>query len=528
MKSRLLIASLSAVLLLNQPCATADNHAEFDVLIVDGQVYDGTGNPPTVTSIGIKGDRIVIVNDVIAASAETVIDASGLAIMPGFIDPHTHAADELLNPELADNINYLTQGVTTVVIGNDGRGLEEREKAITAMTEHGIGTHTAFFAGHGTVRLEVMGMEDRAPAEDELELMKVLVAEEMEAGALGLSTGLFYAPGSYSETDEVVELAKVAAAYGGIYDSHIRDEASYNLGVLGAVAEAIEIGRQADIPVHLAHLKALGQTVWGQSEGIVEQVNKARAEGLIVTADQYPWEASGTRLGSALVPRWVMADSREAMLTRLSNPDLRERIALEIAANLVRRGGPEKLLISGDSQWRGKTLAEISTELELPPIEAAIEVVKSGDPSVASFVMQWSDISTIATEPWVMTGSDGSSGHPRKYASYPKGYRDMVVRDGMFTVSEYVHRSTGLPADTLGLCDRGYIEAGRRADIAIINLDEFRPMATYVVPDRLSVGVEYLLVSGQLAISEGDATGVRAGEVIRRHSQSCEVVTARQ
>ena len=498
-----------------------DEEIRYSVLIINGTIYDGSLNPARNANIGISGARIVSVDAAADAPADLVIDATDRVVVPGFIDPHTHANPELLSNELKANVNYLTQGVTTVFVGNDGRGLPDRATEVATMKEQGTGTNVGFFTGHGTAREAAMGLENRAPTADELDQMRQFVDEEMQAGALGLSTGLFYRPGSYAETSEVIELAKVAAKYGGVYDSHVRDESSYNIGILGSVKEVIQIAEEANIPVHIAHLKALGRDVWGQSGDIIGLVAAAQERGIEITADQYPWRASGTGIGSSLVPRWVMADSQEAMFQRLENADLKDGIREEMEANLWRRGGAESLLITGESEWRGMTLQEIAEQLAVDPIDAAIEVVRSGDPSVASFNMNPSDIEALAIQPWVMTGSDGSNGHPRKYASYPKAYRDMVVAAKLFPLERFVYRSSALVADSFYLCDRGYLREGYIADIAIINLDNFRPVADFQNPTELSTGVTELLVNGELAIAGGEFTGALPGVVIDRQNLVC-------
>jgi N-acyl-D-aspartate/D-glutamate deacylase len=301
----------------------------------------------------------------------------------------------------------------------------------------------------------------------------------------------------------------------------MRDESSYNIGVLGSVKEVIQIADEAQIPVHMAHLKALGRDVWGQSGDIIALVAAAQERGIEITADQYPWRASGTSLGSSLVPRWVMADSQEAMFQRLENADLKDGIREEMEANLWRRGGAESLLITGESEWRGMTLQEIAEQLELDPIDAAIEVVRSGDPSVGSFNMNPSDIEALAIQPWVMTGSDGSNGHPRKFASYPKAYRDFVVEGKLFPMERFVYRSSALVADSFYLCDRGHLREGYIADIAIIDLENFRPVADFQNPTELSTGVTEMLVNGELAIADGELTGALPGVVIDRQNLVC-------
>ena len=503
-------------------CGTPEAPASYDVLILNGTVYDGSLSGPTQTNIGITGDEIVSMSADSNADAETTIDANGLTVVPGFIDPHTHAEDELFDTPDNQNRNYLAQGVSTVFIGNDGGEIDDREAELGTLRSQGVGTNVGWFSGHGSAREAVMGLENRAPTGEELEAMREFVEADMQAGALGLSSGLFYQPDNYAETEEVIELAKIAAAYGGIYDTHLRDESSYNIGLLGAVQEAIDIGEGAGIPVNIAHLKALGRDVWGQSGDIVGLISAARERGLQVTADQYPWRASGTSFRSAIIPRWAMADSREAMFERLENADLRDGIREEMEANLWRRGGADTLLVTGDSQWQGMTLDEIATEMGIDPIDAAVEVVRGGNPNIASFNMNPDDIAAIAIQPWVMTSSDGSTGHPRKYASYPKAYRDFVVDSSLMSMEQFVHRSSGMVADTFGLCDRGYLAEGRKADVVLIDLETFLPVADFENPTELATGVVHMFVNGQAAIADRAISGSLDGTVIHFQELACK------
>jgi len=488
------------------------------VLISGGVVYDGTLTDGVRTNIGSRDGIVVSVNAAADATASRIIDASGMFVMPGFIDPHTHATSTLKDSERNANINYLTQGVTTVFIGNDGYGVANFDATLELFEQQGIGTNVAVLSGHGAIRREVMGMADRLATTQEIAAMQELIAERMRKGAFGLSTGLFYAPGSYSSTTEIIELAKTAAEYDGVYDTHMRSESSHGSGLLAAIDETVTIAREAQIPVHISHIKALGKDMWGQGEAIIARIDAARAEGLDVTADQYPWRASGTRFSNALVPRWVMADSKDQMRVRLEDPELLPRIRQEMQQNLMLRGGPDAMLVSAaDSPWRGQTLTEIALAMEADLLSAAIDVIVKGDPSIASFVMHPDDIQAIAVQPWVMTGSDGSAGHPRLYGTYPKAWQDLVSTEKL-SVAEFVHRSTGLVAETFGICDRGFIRENASADIIVVTPTRFRANATYETPTELGEGIAFSLINGVIVIDNKNYTGRLPGQVLRHTS----------
>src|SRR5262249_4878228 len=288
----------------------------LDLLFEGGMIVDGSGASPTRADLGVRGDRIAFIGHARKAGlrAARIIRAEGLIVAPGFIDPHTHAGADLSDPQRRSNLNYLMQGVTTVIVGNDGGGSPEVAQALRQWEEQGIGTNVGVLVGHGAVRQLVLGSGDVELTADQLEQMKALVRKAMGEGALGLSTGLFYVPGAFAKTEEVIELAKVAAALGGVYDSHMRDEDSYSIGLLASIAETIRIGREAKIPVHISHIKALGPRVWGKSAEAIALIRRARAEGIDVTADQYPYIASGSNLVASLMPHWAGALSRERLL----------------------------------------------------------------------------------------------------------------------------------------------------------------------------------------------------------------------
>ena len=496
-------------------CQLASASPHYDVLIRGGTVYDGSLADSRNANVGIVADRIVTTDAAADASADRIIGAGGLLVMPGFIDPHTHATKTLQDPQRNANLNYLTQGVTTVFIGSDGYGVTQGAEMLSLFESQGIGTNVATLVGHGRVRREVMGMDAKPASPREIAAMRALVEEQMQGGAFGLSTGLFYAPGSYATTSEVVELAKAAARLGGIYDTHLRSEGSHADGLLAALDEAILIAREAEIPVHISHIKALGKDAWGQRDALISKIRSARDDGLEITANQYPWRASGTRFSNALVPRWVMADSKQRMRERLEDPELLPEIRDQMAENLERRGGPDAMLVSAaDSPWRGMTLSEIASAMETDLLSAAIRVIADGDPSIASFVMHPDVINAIAVEPWVMTGSDGSSGHPRLFGTYPRAWQDLV-ESGLMSISRFVNRSSGQVADTFGICDRGYLRAGAVADIVIIDPARFRSNASYEAPTELSDGVVHVLVNGVSVIDKETQTGSLPGRVLK-------------
>jgi len=500
---------------------------QVDLLFRGGTVVDGSGSAGRKADVGIRGERIVFVGDAARAglAAAKTMDATGLIVAPGFVDTHTHTAEDLSSPERKSNVNFLMQGVTTVVTGNDGGGPVHPAPTLRHWEEQGIGTNAALLVGHGAVRREVLGNADAQPTAEQLEKMKALVRGAMEEGAFGLSTGLFYVPGSFAKTEEVIALAKVAAVLGGIYDSHLRDEDSYSVGLLGAIEEAIRIGREAKIHVNISHIKALGPLVWGQSTRAIELIRKARAEGISLTADQYPYVASGSSLTSSLLPAWAQAGPREEVLARLSDPAVRAKLLAEMAENLKRRAGPEAILFrSSDApELRGRTLAMVAKERKQTPLEAALDIIlhayrerQGRGLAIVSFNMNEDDVVRFLQQDFVMTGSDGSRGHPRMYGTYPRKYRVYVAEKKVLTLPVFVQRSSGMPAEVFRIPERGLLRAGYFADVIAFDPAAFADRATFEHPEELAVGMKYVVVNGRLVVENGHFNGTLAGRPLRK------------
>ncbi len=525
------MAMLSAgAVLLSVSGAAAKADEAVDVIIRGGTIYDGGEGAPFVGDVAIRGDRIVHVGAPGGFTAPRIIDAKGMIVAPGFVDPHTHADGFLRSPDKVVRVNaaWLNQGVSTVMIGVDGSGTPDVAADAAKLEASGIGTNVVSFVGFAPVRQRVLGQDARAPDAAELDRMKALVAKGMCEGAVGLSTGLFYAPQSFATTGEVVAVAREAAIRGGLYDTHQRDESSYSIGLLGSVQEVIDIGRQAGMPVHFAHLKALGVDVHGQAGAVIAAIEKARAEGVDVTADQYPWLASGSNLDASLLPRWAVDGGGKALLKRLDDAATLTKIRDEMAENLRRRGGSGALLlISEGYPWTGQTLEQVAAEWKLDSRDAALRIIRQsveakargasgGGTGVASFNMAQADVDLLMQQPWMVTSSDGSDGHPRMFATFPEKYVRYVRERRVIDLGTFIRQSTGRTADIYKLDRRGYLRAGYFADVLVFDPEGYAPRADYVRPRELSVGVEKLFVNGRLAVDGGHATGVAAGRALLR------------
>jgi N-acyl-D-amino-acid deacylase len=525
---RIALLSIAAPLLLATRAvmhgqgAQPTQGAPADLLIRNGRVIDGTGGAARNADVAITGDRITFVGDAGRANitARRTIDARGLIVAPGFIDPHTHALEDLSSndPKRRANLDYLMQGVTTVITGNDGGGPYDVARTLEKWRTDGIGSNGALLVGYGSVRQAVMHMSDVRAAGAQLDAMRALVDKGMHEGALGMSTGLYYAPQSFSTTEEVIEMAKVAAKYGGIYDSHLRDESSYTIGLLAAIREALRIGKEAGMPVNISHIKALGVDVWGRSDSAIAIVEAARAAGAKVTADQYPYTASGSSVGASLLPRWAEVGGSDSLRARIADPETRARLVTDMTENLRRRGGADALLMTStrDTSILGRRLSEIATKRGVSPVEAAIQIILNGGSSVASFNMNETDIEAFMRKPWVMTGSDGSSGHPRKYGTFAKKWAEYVRGKKILTPEAFVHQSSALTAQTFGIKDRGVLAPGKFADVVVFDDATFKDRATYEKPTELATGMKYVVVNGKVAVDGGAYANITPGVGLTR------------
>jgi N-acyl-D-amino-acid deacylase len=492
----------------------------FDVLIRGGRVLDGSGNPWVRADVGIRGDRIVAVGRLDASSAAIVVDAAGRYVAPGFIDVHSHAAGALAGTQLREARALLAQGLTTIVGNPDGGGPVDLAAQAARLTAAGPGVNVALLIGHASVRGAVMGSSQRRePSAGELEKMRALVRQARADGAFGLSSGLFYQPGRFAKTEEVIALAREA---GGVYTSHIRDEGSYDVGVVASVNEVIRIADEAGVRGVVSHMKCLGPDSWGLSKALVANIDAARARGVEVFADQYPYEASSTSLAAATMPDEGAAAAREAM----ANPAAREKLLAVVKENIRRRGGARSIVIAsggGAPGLAGQHLEQIAAARSVSPEQVAIDIVLAGGASIVSFNMSEDDIATIMRQPWTMGSTDGglvtpgaSQPHPRNNGAMARRISRYVRDRGTVTLEHAIRTMTSLPARVFGFTDRGEVRAGAFADVVVFDLARVQDRATYDRPHELSAGFDWVIVNGEVARRDGEFTAARAGRVLRR------------
>ena len=517
---------ISSVTLLALLLPSFGNSQDYDLIIRGGKVVDGSGNPWYHADIAIKNDRIAEIGQLSNHEAKRVIDAHGLVVAPGFIDPHTHALRGIF--EVPNAESALLQGVTTLTEGNDGSSPYPIDRHYADIDNLRISPNWAVFVGQGTIRQRVIGFGLRKATPDEMERMKQMVRDAMEQGALGISTGLFYVPGSFTSTEEVIELSKVAAEYNGIYISHIREEAAQ---LIDSVQETIRIGEEANIPVQITHHKVIGVENWGASIESLRLVDEARERGVDVTIDQYPYTASQTSI-NALIPQWAQAGGREEMLSRINSAETYSTIKNEVVAKILydRGGGDPKNVFISRNSWdpdmAGKNLAELAIDAGLEPTpenaaDVVFDIIRGGGATAVYHAIGPEDVDRIMLHPATAIGSDGPVGvfgegapHPRQYGTFARVLGLYVRERKILSLEEAIRKMSSQSARRLGIHDRGLITKGYFADIAIFDPDEIIDKATFENPHQYAIGTKFVLVNGTVVVENGQHTGARPGRIL--------------
>ncbi|MEM1127601.1 MAG: D-aminoacylase [Bacteroidota bacterium] len=524
-------------LLLLAACGPAPITGTFDVIIEGGMVYDGTGGRGTRVDLALRGDTIAAMGDLSLAAAPMRVDAAGLAVTPGFIDIHSHATSSTIAASgvirRPDAENYVRQGVTTVMGGQDGSSVVPVGPLLDQLEAAPATVNVGVFVGHGSVRAFVLGNTDRAPTEAEMGRMRGLVETAMQAGAFGLSSGLEYTPGAYAETEELIALAAATAPYDGLYISHIRDEGGR---LTASVEEVIRVGEEAGVKAQVTHHKLIGKHRWGGSEASLALIEAARARGVDVASDQYPYTASSTGL-TILFPSWSLEGSRADRLARLRDPATRTRVRQAIADHLeAERGGDPATVVAAscpfDPSLNGQSLADIldgrGLAVTLPnAAELAIELLERGGCQGVFHSMGEEDVRRIMQHPWTMVASDGGIPapgvgvpHPRNYGSFARVLGHYVRDEQVLPFTEAVRKMTHLPAQRLGLDRRGTLAVGHYADVAVLDPATVQDHATFTDPHQYATGVVHVFVGGEAVLQDGALTGARPGQALRKGEPS--------
>jgi len=500
--------------------------AQFDVLITNGKIVDGSGNPWFYGDVGIRGDSIAAIGNLKTATAAEKIDAHGLVTAPGFIDIHSHGRRGIFDVPTAEN--YLREGVTTFVEGPDGSSPVPLAPFLAKVAATPISVNMASFVGHGSIREAVMGLVDRKSTPEEVEKMKALARQAMLDGAVGLSTGLFYVPGNYANTEEVIEIAKVVGVMGGFHQSHMREETDH---VLDSVKETIRIGEEGGLPTQVTHHKIIGSANWGASVATLKLIDEARARGVDVTLDQYPYTASSTGI-AALFPQWSQAGGHAALVERLNATASREKIRNEIITNIRdgRGGGdPKNIVIARcgfDASLAGKNLAELTTARGVAvsnesAADTAIELIRKGSCSAVYHAIGEEDVERIMRSPYTMIASDGEipvfgvdAPHPRSYATFSRVLAVYVREKHVLTLEDAVRKMSGMPAERLKFFDRGMLRPGMKADVVVFDPATVSDKSTFEKPHQYSTGFEDVLVNGKAVLKAGKVTAERPGRVL--------------
>ncbi len=521
-----------ACLLLTVPVVAQVPDTVFTVILEGGAVYDGLGNEPVGADVGIVNDRIAAIGDLSGRQAGLWLDVTGLAVVPGFIDIHSHASSGtfegsgLVREPLAEN--YLQQGVTTALGGQDGGSAYPIDAFLARLDAQPAAINFGMFVGHGTIRGLVMGNVNRAPTDEELKRMQAMVRQAMEDGAFGLSSGLEYAPGAYATTEELIALAQAAAPFGGLYISHIRDEGG---NLLESVAEGIRVGEEGGVPAQVTHHKVIGPSRWGGTEASLRLIDEARARGVDVSSDQYPYTASSTGL-TILFPAWSKEGGQDALVARLREAATRARIHRDIVDHInAERGGDPSTIVAANCRWdaslNGKSLADMLEERGRPvTVEQAAELVmelqEKGGCQGVFHSMSEEDVQRVMQHPMTMISSDGGIPtpgvgvpHPRNYGTFARVLGRYVRELQILSFPEAVRKMTSLPAHRLGLNERGVLRLGAFADLAVLDPAAIIDHATFAEPHQYATGVRHVFVNGQAVLLDGAITGARPGRTLR-------------
>ena len=534
---------------------------QFELLIKNGRVMDGTGNPWFYANIGIKNGKIVYVGRKLEKmKAKRSIEADGLTVAPGFIDIHSHAYDSFRSfpddrisggdfdvereKKLRPGKNMVAQGVTTLVTNQDGRSGWPISDQIDKLNQGGFGPNIILMVGHGAIRFLAMGEDyKRETTSQEIKQMKKLLKQGMEEGASGMSAGLEYVPGRWSNTKEMIEVVGVLKEYDGVFVEHERGsgegpmwwfpsspEPKGQAGILESVNETIKIAEATGVNCVCTHIKARGADFWGASAGAVNLIERARNQGVNIWADQYPYNTSGSDGNTRLIPSWVRGkDEKKGLKRVMANRDSLEILMADIAFEITRRGGPENIIVMDHpkKKYVGQTFEELAEKMKKNPVEVAVQLALEGDKKLRGggrlrgFSMSEVDVETYAAQPWVMTASDGGLAlpedgfvHARFYGTFPRKIKKYAVERGVLSVEDAIRSMTSLPAIVFGLKDRGVVREGNMADLVIMDLEQIRDSATFFEPHQFPEGIEYVLVSGDFVVDGGEPTGSLPGKII--------------
>jgi N-acyl-D-amino-acid deacylase len=532
MNNRLSLYFINSILLLAllifTTCIKQGNsrNYSYDILIKQARIADGTGNPWYYSDVAIKDGLIVKVEPLIQGKAKQVIDARNRILTPGFIDVHAHAENVF---ELSSE-RFIRMGVTTLITGNCGSSVTAVDSFLTLTNQKHIPLNIATLIGHNSVRRLVMGEGSRQPTTAELAQMEKVVEKAMQEGAVGFSTGLIYVPGTYAKTDEVIALAKAASKYGGIYASHIRNEGN---GVIEAIREAIQIGETARMPVEISHFKIASKALWGSSDQTLNLVSEARRKGLQVTVDQYAYTASSTRLSSNLIPSWVLAGGFENAKYRITQPDTLKTIVEDMKSEMGERSHTDYSYavvanFKSDTTYNGKSIPQVTFQVKGDStldnqIQVILDMYLAGDAQMVYHSMSEPDVEHIMQEPFTMIASDAGPGnlgvgvpHPRGYGNNARVLARYVREKKLIPFEDAIRKMSSLPAQTFGLKNRGLIREGYVADVLLVDENLVTDQATFEQPHQYATGIEYVIVNGQLVISENKLTGNMPGVSIRK------------